>query len=471
MINHAFKYNIPDKIQVAARRSRRGAAECTNTYMSSESSEQQRRRLNFDGYHSLELKKHVNAIHCSNNLTLIQRKLFNALLFNAYPELPHKQKFTIKGKDLCFLIGYNSKDTQKLKAALFGLITTAIEWNVIDCETGKENKWKASSILAAAELSAGICTYEYSQLMKELLYQPDIYGKINIHLVSQFKSSYGLALYENCIRYQGLQQTPWFSLDIFRKLMGVFDNKYLTFRDFKKRVLDVAVEEVNAVSSTNVIPEVERVNQKVTRIRFKLGKQNQAKSAALPESLMDEGLFTTLTDTFGFSQPMVDEIFAKYDESYIREKVNVILQSDSFASGKIRGLAGYLLEALKKDYKLSKSSKTAMEDQRKFKEAEEKMKKEKEESRVGRYNQYVAKKLDAYLAKLSQEQYQILLNDFENHLQSQKNNILQGWYKKHGLDHPATQGGFNTFLKETRGNQLGEILSVEDFMALIDESN
>lgn len=420
---------------------------------------------------SLELKKHVNAIHCSNNLTLVQRKLFNALLFNAYPELPHKQKFTIKGKDLCFLIGYNSKDTQKLKSALFGLITTAIEWNVIDCATGKENKWKASSILAAAELSAGICTYEYSQLMKELLFQPEIYGKINIKLVSQFKSGYGLALYENCIRYQGLPQTPWFSLEIFRKLMGVFDNKYSLFRDFKKRVLDIAIEEVNSVSSIMVTPELERVNQKVAKIRFKLGKQCASKPLIIAEPSSADSVESILTSIFGFSQSMVNEVLAKYDELYIREKVNVILQSDSFASGKIRGLAGYLVEALKQDYKISKSSKAAMEDQRKFKEEEEKKKKEKEESRIARYNQYVAKKIEAYLAKLSQEQYQTLLNNFEKHVQTQKNNILHSWYKKHGLDHPATKGGFNTFVKENHDNPLGEILSIKDFMTLIDESN
>ena len=57
-----------------------------------------------------ELKKHVNAIHCSNNLSLMQRKLFNALLFNAYPELPHRSQFQITSKELCRLIGFNSND-------------------------------------------------------------------------------------------------------------------------------------------------------------------------------------------------------------------------------------------------------------------------------------------------------------------------------------------------------------------------
>lgn len=108
--------------------------------------------------------------------------------------------------------------------------------------------------------------------MKDLMYQPEIYGQINIDLVSKFKSGYGLALYENCIRYKGLMQTPWFPIEIFRKLMGVFDGKYQVFKDFKKRVLDVGVNEVNTVSPIRIVPELERVNQKVTKIRFKLEK-------------------------------------------------------------------------------------------------------------------------------------------------------------------------------------------------------
>ena len=47
-----------------------------------------------------------------------------------------------KGKELHKLIGYNSKDTGKLKDALLGLITIAIEWNVIDCATGQEKNGK-----------------------------------------------------------------------------------------------------------------------------------------------------------------------------------------------------------------------------------------------------------------------------------------------------------------------------------------
>lgn len=418
---------------------------------------------------SLELKKHVNAIHCTNNLSLVQRKLFNALLFNAYSELPHKQQFEIKGKDLYKLIGYNSKDTAKLKEALFGLITIAIEWNVIDCSTGQEKKWKASSILASAELSNGICTYEYSQVMRDLLYQPEIYGQINIALVSKFKSGYGLALYENCIRYKGLTQTPWFPLEAFRKLMGVFDGKYLAFKDFKKRVLDIGIEEVNKISTIKISPEIERVNQKVIRIRFKLEKNSKEPPIKLNELTVSEELKKILLDTFELSQSMLDDIYLKYDPEYIREKVEIITQSESFITGKIRGLAGYLNEALKKDYKLSKSSKAVIKQRQQQIEFEEKEKKEKDKNRNDRYKIYVNKKITGYLSNLNQETNDKLIIEFEDFMKSQSG-ILKKWYKRDALEHPATKASFYDFIKNTKDKEIGRIVSLEEYLELIDEN-
>lgn len=412
---------------------------------------------------SLQLKKHINAIHCSNNLTLVQRKLFNALLFNAYPDLPHKQQFEIKGKDLYHLIGYNSKDTAKLKDALLGLITIAIEWNVIDCSTGQEKKWKASSILASAELSNGVCVYEYSQVMKDFLYQPEIYGQINIALISKFKSSYGLALYENCIRYQGLSQTPWFPLDIFRKLMGVFDGKYQVFKDFKKRVLDVGINEVNAIAPLHVVPEIERVNQKVTRIRFKLEKQILQHQST--QIVIDDNLKHHLIDIFGFSNQMIEETLAKYDLPYIKEKIEMIIQSDSFATGKIRGLAGYLIEALKKDYQLSKSSKVLVSEQKIRAEAIEKELKEKQEAKEERYKQYVNKKMNTYLEKLTEVQRDYLMCEFEEYILTQ-GDLLNNWYQKYKLDHPATKASFYRLIREKKQSEVGHIISMDEYFEI-----
>ena len=419
---------------------------------------------------SQQLKKHVNTIHCSNNLTLVQRKIFNSLLFNAYPDLPYKQQFEIKSKELTRLIGFNSKDTTLLKKALLGLIKTTIEWNVLDSSTNREKKWSASSILAAAEISNGVCVYEYSQMMKELLYQPETYGKINMEYVSQFKSNYGLALYENCIRYQGLPQTPWFSLDIFKKLMGISEEKYAFYRELKKRVVDVAVKEINSITSISVIPEVERVNQKVTKIRFKLNKALPLDGFKTSELMIDDDLNEILTSTFGLSKQTIREDLAKFEQDFIREKVDMILASESFRAGRITGLAGYLVNALKKDFKPSKSSKSIVDAIRKEQKENEVRVKKVIEGRDAKYEIYIRNCVDKYLKTLNEEQSKKVQNVFEKQVKL-LDRFIYSRYQKDGCESPLVKGIFLDFMLTNYREQIGVILTKTEFMSLIDESN
>nr|MBA3706004.1 replication initiation protein [Bacteroidota bacterium] len=133
-------------------------------------------------------------------------RLFNAriaLVFHAYLNLKTVEEHHITVKQLCHSIGYSGNNHLVIKQALKGLIATVIEWDVLDSNTGKED-WTASSILASVHIKGPDCFYSYSPPMRELLYSPTMYAKINLVVQAKFKSNYGLALYENCIRYQGL---------------------------------------------------------------------------------------------------------------------------------------------------------------------------------------------------------------------------------------------------------------------------
>ena len=153
--------------------------------------------------------------------------------------------------------------------------------------------------------------------------------------MTKFKSAYGLALYENCIRFQGLSTTGWLSLTVFRKLMGIPDGHYLEFCDFKKRVLDIALREVNQHSHLSVKPEIQRVNKKVTSIRFKLSTKQ---SAAFYVEHFTE-LSKILTEIFGLSLESTKDILEKYEHDYLQEKIDLIKSSENFKGGKIRDLA------------------------------------------------------------------------------------------------------------------------------------
>lgn len=305
-----------------------------------------------------ELKKHAASIHCSNTLSLLQRKISNALLFNAYKELLQKEEHEISIRQLCNLISYNGNNHAAIKDALRGLLSTVIEWNLVNDTTGTED-WTASSILASVSMQGPLCYYAYSPRMKQLLHSPSMFGKINLYIQSRFKSSYGLALYENCIRYRGLPHTKWFEIELFRKLMGVPKDNYPIFRDFKRRVLDKSVEEVNTYSDLLVEPEVCRERRQVVKIRFVLkerAKKTRLGSLIEEGTPQDGGLREKLMLQFHLSGKQVENILRDYSEEFIADKIAVVLSSKNFQNGKVKNVAAYFRSALKNDYQIAKTS-------------------------------------------------------------------------------------------------------------------
>ena len=306
------------------------------------------------------LKKHAATIHCSNSLSLLQRKISNALLYHAYKELMLKEEHDITIKQLCKLIAYQGNNHAAIKDALKGLLATVIEWNLVNDTTGEED-WTASAILASVNLRGPMCKYAYSPRMKQLLHTPSMFGKINLYIQAQFKSSYGLALYENCTRYRGLPHTKWFEMDLFRKLMGVPAAKYPIFRDFKKRVLDKSVEEINTYSDMIVEAELFREGRQVTKIRFLLQERIKkgrlgATDAPITGEPTTPALLDRLIRDYGFTKANANELITSFDEEFILAKMTVIEVSKNYQAGRIENLSSYLQSALKNDYQPPKSS-------------------------------------------------------------------------------------------------------------------
>lgn len=305
---------------------------------------------------NVELKKHVAIIHCNNKLTLLQRKIVNALLFHAYDHLLSREFHTIHIRELCNLVGYHSNDIKTVKAALVKLLSTVIEWNLLD-KTLPDGPtvWNASAIISDASIEGSQCTYSYSRKMRELLHHPDMYGKISLEVQAKFKSGYSLALYENCIRYQNLRQTPWFDLSLFRLLMGVEEGTLTEFRDFKKRVINKALEEVNHYSPINVDVEYQKVGRQVDSIRFLITKKVPLANAELKINALD--VDNELSELFSLSSVQIQSIHALYEPAYIAQKIEIVKASKNFKEGHIKNIAGYFLKALADDFKPIKGKK------------------------------------------------------------------------------------------------------------------
>ncbi|MEP5761543.1 MAG: replication initiation protein, partial [Litoreibacter sp.] len=214
------------------------------------------------------VKKHVAAIHVSGKLTLLQRKLSNVLLLNAYDTLTLQNTFQIDAKTLAMMVGYNSNDMETLKQSLRGLAETVAEWDMLDAEGRQE--WGVSSLLSYAKLKGGICEYAYSPALAEKLNDPKVFALINLNIQRKFNSGHALALYENCYRFHRIGTTGWWSLETFRRLMGVADSEYYeVFKHLNAKIIKPAVAEVNKTSNIIVTPECRKQGRAFSDIRFR----------------------------------------------------------------------------------------------------------------------------------------------------------------------------------------------------------
>jgi hypothetical protein len=421
-----------------------------------------------------ELKKHAATIHCSNALSLLQRKISNALLFHAYAELMQKDEHEISIRQLCQLISYSGNNHSAIKDALKGLLSTVIEWNVVN-DTTKSEDWTASSILASVSLQGPLCYFAYSPRMKQLLHSPSMFGKINLTIQSRFKSSYGLALYENCIRYRGLPYTKWFDMETFRKLMGVPQDIYTIFRDFKRRVLDKSVEEVNTYSDLLVEPELARERRQVVKIRFCL--KERAKKTRLGTGC-EEGndaalmnLRTKLIMQFNLTPRQVEQVLYEYSPDFIKEKIQVIEASKNYQQGQIKNVTAYFHSALKDDYQTAKPSNDILKEKKREKDRAltnfKELKRQAERLNKA-YTTYREKTIDDVIKQMKKNEKAEFMQGFFDYAAASIQTILKLQARKYTratiLRSPQIKGLLREFAVRTLKVLSEKIIPIERFL-------
>ena len=92
---------------------------------------------------------------------------------------------------------------------------------------------------------------------------------------SNLNSVYSVRLYELLIQWKTAGKTPVFELSLFRGQMGLDDGEYKAMNDFKKRVLDLAVNEINEKTDLTVSYTQEKKGRLIHGFKFTV-KQKQA---------------------------------------------------------------------------------------------------------------------------------------------------------------------------------------------------
>ncbi|CAG1022523.1 hypothetical protein MTYM_01786 [Methylococcales bacterium] len=211
--------------------------------------------------HGDSVKKHVAAIHTSGELSLLERKMANVLLLNAYDDLLTKRTHAIPVKLLSAMLGWDeSNNIERLQSALEKLTSTRV---VFDLMGDGKGSWAVVSMLSFGEIKNGVCSYRYDEYLAEKLYDPEIYAIINIGIQRLLKGGYSLTLYENCLRYKNVGSTGWWKLEKFRRLVGAEASLYNDFKRINERIIRPSIKEINKSSDISIEPEFRKESRKI----------------------------------------------------------------------------------------------------------------------------------------------------------------------------------------------------------------
>jgi plasmid replication initiation protein len=401
------------------------------------------------------VKKHVAAIHCSNKLSLLERRASNALLFHAMPFLRKTLSHKIRLAELKNLLGFNSRNHAQLKRAVIRLTEVTVRWNLCgDKIDGESDEWFSASLLASIHHKDGYVFYEYSGLVQSMLVDPCMYGKINLTVQSKFRSGYALALYENCSRYRGLGQTRAFDMDLFRELLGVGHNTYKKFSELRKRVLLPAVREINAKADISIEPLVVRSGRKVVAIKFSIADSISSSWVDKKDDCCQASF------VLGISNEELSKVIRRYGKDRVSSAITQLKSTQQYKSGSVSNIGAYLRAILKNEREEGRAH---------LKKKVVEIKKFLDEDARGEHERYESGAAFELCRKLpNSEKRKIEIDFLKKGMSFHRRNTKAILSRGGGLDNPILYdrdgGGVIAFLRASRPGLLAPILDLKTFM-------
>lgn len=315
------------------------------------------------------IRKHVSIIHAYSLMSMLQRKIVNVLLYEAVKG-NHRQKShnsvavecQIPFSTLSKAIKFNSNNNQYLKEAIDGLASLKIEWNLLKDKVPSDISFLNLRILHGSPTfyKDNTLNFSFHKLMLDLASNPNVYGTIDVDLQSEFESKYSHALYENSTRFIHLQKNKVIQLDIFRKILGVQNDKYVNARELTRNVITPSIEEVNDRADFIVSLDAVKSGRKTTG--FEIAIKNKKKSFIVPTDVLPakqhEQISEQIKQEFGIiSGTVLSNILTNYSEEYLLEK---IAYTKKYAKKDSSGLypIPYFISAIKHDYKFKEVQQT-----------------------------------------------------------------------------------------------------------------
>ena len=107
----------------------------------------------------------------------------------------------------------------------------------------------------------------------------DFFTSYLLEQTASMDSIYSVRLYELLVQWRAAKKTPVFELEKFRDQLGISSEEYKAMNDFKKRVLQVGIDEINEKSDIEVSYEQVKKGRSIAGFKFKVSDKEKPKSS------------------------------------------------------------------------------------------------------------------------------------------------------------------------------------------------
>ena len=241
-------------------------------------------------------------IDASYNLELTEQRLILLAILNARESgqvITADSKLEIQASDYAKHFNVSTDASYKaLKEAVNNLFNRQFSYTAEYKKTGKagivRSRW-VSRIFYVDDLA-----------VLEITFAPDVvplitrleqhFTSYQLEQVAQLTSKYAVRLYELIISWRERGNVPFTSLQELRLKLGVEDNEYPTMDNFKRRVLDHSIKQINKHTDIIAAYEQHKAGRVITGFSFTFTQKKQAKdvtpkakkSAAKPKTTKQE---------------------------------------------------------------------------------------------------------------------------------------------------------------------------------------
>jgi hypothetical protein len=306
------------------------------------------------------------------NMGLPARRFLDAAYFIVAQEPETPGQYDVELNYFKWLMRYDSRNLKHLRTIADEAQNAKIRVTntPMDRDPHEDDLWVQVQLIGLVGFHRGRIRFDVHPTLLPHIRDPRKSHWLSLRISTAFTRSLARAIYDKVLPSVPAGRTDWIPLEVMRTWPGKMGANAAIFKYFKRDWLEPAVKEINEVSDVELSYETRTEStssKKIDRIRFVLKRKDTAD--AVMASLADAShVYKVLKDEFNLSSRQFSEISENRD-SWTDERIQQAIEYTRFRlhRGQVKkSPSGYLMKALRDNWKMSEAERTMVEVQTKL---------------------------------------------------------------------------------------------------------